>query len=404
MPISPDELAARVSHLASLVFTETAVVGLLAAVVLWAVARSTGADGRRRALVAASVGVIAWLVTPALALAWVAATVLLWVLVEHVRPRTLAAAGVAALLVAVVVAPVYWIGALGERGPRVRELVAFATNMALLRAVATVADRWRRGGRPIGLERTLLGNLFFPTFVNGPVEAPQRLDEPWPRPSVDDLRVGLLRIAVGVGKMALVALALPPGFTAGLAADVAAPAWRLWGWAALLYVWFYLTFSAWSDVAIGLGRACGRRVTENFDRPWLATDVADFWRRWHVSLGHWLRDYVYIPLGGNRRHRALNVAAVFLVSAAWHVWGTLKLLGFGYFPMRAWWGFLVWGALHALAVALVPRIRLGLPVPLARAATFAFAAAAWLPFFAPGGVDVIAGLRMLVRLVLPIGG
>ncbi len=396
---TPDELAARVSHLASLVFTETALVGLVAAVVLWGVARTVDAAGRRRALLAASVAVIAWLVTPALALAWVAATVLLWALVEHVRPRALAAAGVAALLVAMVVAPVHWIGALGELGTRVRELVAFATNMALLRAVATVADRWGRGGTPLGLERTLLGNLFFPTFVNGPVEAPRQLDATWPRPSVDDLRAGLVRVAVGAGKMTLVALALPPGFTAGLAADVAAPAWRLWGWAALLYAWFYLSFSAWSDVAIGLGRVCGRRVTENFDRPWLATDVGDFWRRWHVSLGHWLRDYVYIPLGGNRRHRAINVAVVFFVSAAWHVWGTLKLLGFGYFPVRAWWGFLVWGALHAVAVVVASRVRLGLPAPLARAATFAFAAAAWLPFFAPGGVDVVAGLRMLTRLV-----
>lgn len=398
MPTSVDDITARASHLAALVFTETALVGLLLALLAWAAARTvTTAAARARVLLVAGVVAVAWLVTPALALVWIVVTAVLWAVAEHVRPRMLAATITTVVLAGVVAAPVHWIGALGEIGPRVRELVAFATNMALLRAIALVADRLRDDGRPLSLEQALLGCAFFPTFVNGPVETPRQLAAEWPPPSTDDLRAGLARAALGVGKMTVVALALPPGFTAALAEDVAGPPWRLWGWAVLLYAWFYLSFSAWSDVAIGLGRVCGRRVTENFDRPWRATDVADFWRRWHVSLGHWLRDYVYIPLGGNRRHRARNVAAVFLVSGAWHVWGTLKLLGFGYYPMRAWWGFFAWAALHATAVALTPRLRLGLPIPLARAATFLFAALAWLPFFAPASLDVVGGVRMLAR-------
>ena len=169
----------------------------------------------------------------------------------------------------------------------------------------------------------------------------------------------------------------------------------------LLYVWFYLSFSAWSDVAIGLARLCGRTVRENFDRPWDATDPADFWRRWHVSFGVWLRDHVYIPLGGNRRHRTLNVVAVFAVSAAWHVWGTLKLLGFGFYPPRAWIGFFVWGALHALAVVAWPRPGAE-RATLSRVATFLFAALAWMPFFAPPDVGWAGMARMLARMLVPV--
>jgi D-alanyl-lipoteichoic acid acyltransferase DltB (MBOAT superfamily) len=127
--------------------------------------------------------------------------------------------------------------------------------------------------------------------------------------------------------------------------------------AVLLWLWFYASFSAWSDLAIGAARLCGRTVPENFDRPWRAADPSDFWRRWHVSFGCWLRDYVYVPLGGSRRGRARNVALTFLVSACWHVWGTLKLLGPGYYPPLAWTGLLLWGALHAAAVIAVPRLR-----------------------------------------------
>jgi len=184
------------------------------------------------------------------------------------------------------------------------------------------------------------------------------------------------------------------------------PAATLWLWAVRLYVWFYLSFSAWTDVAIGLARLCGKRgVIENFDRPWLATDPADFWRRWHVSLGVWLRDVVYIPLGGNRRHRTLNVFAVFSVSAAWHVWGTLKLLGFGYYPPRAWIGFVAWATLHAVAVGATRRLapaRSPATLVLRRVATFLFAAFAWVPFFTPANVTWRGMVRMLARMIVPV--
>jgi alginate O-acetyltransferase complex protein AlgI len=226
---------------------------------------------------------------------------------------------------------------------------------------------------------------------------------PLPPVGASDVRAGLVRVATGVVRILGAALLMPLDGTAALGDGPTASALHLWLWAGRLYAWFYLSFSAWSDVAIGLSRLCGRGVRENFDRPWLATDPSDFWRRWHVSLGVWLRETVYVPLGGNRRHRALNVAAVFAVSAAWHVWGTLKLLGFGYYPPRAWIGFATWGALHALAVTAIGRHREPTrSAAVARLATFAFAAFAWIPFFTPASVSWTGMARMLARMLVPI--
>jgi alginate O-acetyltransferase complex protein AlgI len=98
----------------------------------------------------------------------------------------------------------------------------------------------------------------------------------------------------------------------------------------------YLDFSAYSDMAIGLGMLFGFRFLENFNRPYSAFSLTDFWRRWHISLSRWFRDYLYIPLGGNRKGAArtyLNLTLVFLLCGFWH---------------GANWTFVVWGAYHGL--------------------------------------------------------
>jgi MBOAT, membrane-bound O-acyltransferase family len=399
----PAEFARRAAHLASLSFTLVTLSGLAVALAAWLVCRVVDAPiARRRTLLAMSAGLLAWLVTPIVAAAWVAALLGVWLLVEYGGRHPLARVAVVLSLLAMIVMPVRLAGRLAALGPLPHELAVFATNVGMLRVVAYVVDRWR-GGRPLAAGEMLLGTVFFPTVVNGPIETPQQLAGAWPRPSAADLATGLGRVAGGAAKLLVVALALAPGWMQGLGHAPDASAATLWGWGLLLYAWFYLSFSAWSDVAIGLGRLCGRRVQENFDRPWLAADPADFWRRWHVSLGLWLRDYVYVPLGGNRHARARNVLITFAVSASWHIWGTLKLFGPILYPPPAWWGFAVWGLLHGLAVAFVPRVRTQRPAALlaARTATLLFAAWAWVPFFTPAGVSLRDGLRVLARMLLP---
>jgi D-alanyl-lipoteichoic acid acyltransferase DltB (MBOAT superfamily) len=246
--------------------------------------------------------------------------------------------------------------------------------------------------------------------VNGPIEALHRPRSSWvPRDPTErpPARLGVARVALGIAKLAVVGLAFTPGWTSALAAGGEVSAARIWLWGALLYVWFYLSFSAWSDVAIGIAALSGRRVPENFAQPWAALDPADFWRRWHVSFGVWLRDYVYIPLGGNRRHRGANVLATFLVSAAWHIWGGVKLLGLGYFPPHAWGGYVVWGVLNAAGVLAARPLDRAFPArgPAARGArmvgTFLFASFCWIPFFLPPGVPLSSGLAMLRRMLWP---
>jgi hypothetical protein len=98
----------------------------------------------------------------------------------------------------------------------------------------------------------------------------------------------------------------------------------------------YCDFSGYSDIAIGCARVLGFNLMSNFRQPYFAHSIADFWRRWHVSLSSWLRDYIYIPLGGNRRgvpHQAFNLLSTFLLSGLWH---------------GAAWHFVAWGALHGV--------------------------------------------------------
>src|SRR3546814_688367 len=103
----------------------------------------------------------------------------------------------------------------------------------------------------------------------------------------------------------------------------------------------YCDFSAYVDIGRGSARILGIELMRNFDRPYGARSVTEFWRRWHISLSTWFRDYVYIPLGGSRRGQwltARNIAVVFLLSGLWH---------------GANWTFVVWGGLHGLALILV---------------------------------------------------
>lgn len=114
-----------------------------------------------------------------------------------------------------------------------------------------------------------------------------------------------------------------------------------WGGILAYTLQIYYDFSGYSDMAVGLGRMLGFRLTENFDHPYAATSITEFWRRWHISLSTWFKDYIYIPLGGNRRGNPyINLLIVFAVTGIWH---------------GAAWTFILWGLLHG-AVRLVEKV------------------------------------------------
>ena len=181
---------------------------------------------------------------------------------------------------------------------------------------------------------------FFPNLVSGPL-IPFRTASPmlaalrWPeaRESAEALR----RFTVGLGKKLLLAGTLQAVTDAMFLLDGAALDIRTAWLAAVSYsLQLYFDFSGYSDMAVGLGQLFGVRLPENFRHPYRAGSITDFWRRWHISLSAWFRDYLYIPLGGNRRGRRrtlCNKAIVFLATGLWH---------------GANWTFLLWGAWHGL--------------------------------------------------------
>ena len=156
--------------------------------------------------------------------------------------------------------------------------------------------------------------------------------------SASDLADGIFRFSLGLGKKVILANQLgeiaTQFLTNGLADLTTSGAW-LGVLAYMLQIYF--DFSGYSDMAIGLGRSLGFHFNENFRHPYCANSITDFWRRWHISLGSFFRDYVYIPLGGNRRHQALNILTVWFLTGMWH---------------GASWNFIIWGLYFGLIVTV----------------------------------------------------
>ena len=130
---------------------------------------------------------------------------------------------------------------------------------------------------------------------------------------------GITRLIFGLGKKVLIANSMGQLASQFLTFDTA-PSSVLAAWAGvILYsLQIYYDFSGYSDMAIGLGLMCGFHFPENFEHPYISGSATEFWRRWHISLGTFFRDYVYIPLGGNRKHQLLNIAIVWFCTGLWH--------------------------------------------------------------------------------------
>jgi len=179
--------------------------------------------------------------------------------------------------------------------------------------------------------------LLFPQLIAGPIIRYRQIADQLARRLVclDDFAEGVRRFIIGFAKKMLVAntLAGPADQIFGMPAAqlTAGHAWL----AIVCYtLQIYFDFSGYSDMAIGLGRMFGFRFPENFRYPYIATSVQDFWRRWHISLSAWFRDYVYVPLGGNRvgpTRLYVNLVTVFFLCGLWH---------------GASWNFVIWGLFH----------------------------------------------------------
>jgi alginate O-acetyltransferase complex protein AlgI len=186
--------------------------------------------------------------------------------------------------------------------------------------------------------------LFFPTMVAGPIKRYQDFRPKLAQPSLvwdRDWEMAITRILAGLAKKFVVADLLT-AFTNHLnRTDIAhAARWMLPCWLLAYGMKIYFDFSAYSDIAIGSARLFGIKVPENFDWPYLRTNISEFWQHWHMSLYKWLVDYVFIPLGGSRTSRPrvyLNVLITMFVSGLWHGAGL---------------NFVVWGLWHGMLLAI----------------------------------------------------
>ena len=251
------------------------------------------------------------------------------------------------------------------------------------------------------VQRSLLNfalyKALFPQLIAGPIvryrdvarEIEQRTV------SLHDFAGGVQRFIIGLGKKVLIANVM------GRAADTifatpaeTLPATLAWTGAIAFMLQIYFDFSGYSDMAIGLGRMFGFHFLENFNYPYLARSVREFWRRWHISLSTWFRDYLYIPLGGNRHgpvRTGANLLLVFLLCGLWH---------------GASWTFLIWGVYHGIFLVLerVPAVRWlldRLPAPLQHAYVLLVVLVGWVFFRADTFAHALAYLQAMVDFSRP---
>lgn len=156
--------------------------------------------------------------------------------------------------------------------------------------------------------------------------------------TAEDMFGGWVKFIIGLGKKVIIANCVG-GITDSLIGNSAAPASVLAAWSGIILytLQIYFDFSGYSDMAIGLGKMFGFSLPENFNYPYISKSASEFWRRWHISLGSFFRDYVYIPMGGNRRHQLLNVAVVWFLTGLWH---------------GASWNYILWGLYFGVLISL----------------------------------------------------
>ncbi len=213
----------------------------------------------------------------------------------------------------------------------------------MFQAISYVLDVYRQTGEvQKNLMNVALYISFFPQLIAGPIVRYQTIADQIKnrKETLGDFTDGVCRFVVGLGKKVLLANTLAIVADNAFAAENLSVAFAWIGAVAYAFQIFY-DFSGYSDMALGLGKMFGFHFLENFNYPYISKSVSEFWRRWHISLGSWFRDYVYFPLGGSRVDTkirlAFNLFVVWLLTGVWH---------------GANWTFILWGLMYFVLIAL----------------------------------------------------
>ncbi len=290
--------------------------------------------------------------------------------------------------------------ALGTQVPLLGIVLPIGISFFTFTQIAFLADAYVGKVNECRFVYYVLFVTWFPHLIAGPVlhhkeMMPQFDEDRNYRVQPADIAIGATIFVIGLAKKVLIADNLA-GYASPLFAPAAAPPDLLAAWGGTLAYTFqlYFDFSGYSDMAIGLSRLFGVRLPLNFESPYKAHNISEFWRRWHMTLSRFLRDYLYIPLGGNRHgplRRHLNLMTTMVLGGLWH---------------GAGWTFVIWGAIHGGCLVanhawqdLRRRLPLRLPAaiarPLAVAMTFLVVVIAWVYFRAP---DLATAHRVLAAM------
>ena len=281
-----------------------------------------------------------------------------------------------------------WMGASGGAVPLLHLVLPVGISFYTFQAMSYSIDIYRGHARPARsfVDFACYVSLF-PQLVAGPIVRYHELDQQLRQRTHTWAKAGAgsALFVLGLAKKVLLADAVAPMADWGFAQEAIG---AFGAWTSLLAYSFqiYFDFSGYSDMAVGLGLLLGFRFPQNFNSPYKATSITDFWRRWHISLSAWLRDYLYVPLGGNRKGAARTYANLFLTMLLGGLWH------------GASWTFALWGGYHGALRALERMTGKSgfawrLPRPAQVATTFVLAMLGWAVFRAP----TLAGLGRLIK-------
>ncbi len=279
----------------------------------------------------------------------------------------------------------------GQAAPALDIVLPIGISFFTFQQISFLVDTYRDGEMRYDFPDYLLFVTFFPQLIAGPIVhhremMPQFRYLPGKKTDWNMVNAGLLLICIGLIKKVIIADRLGMWAAEGYSDVAALSTWGAWKTSLAYTFQLYYDFSGYMDIALGSARLFGITLPWNFNSPYLSMNIQEFWQRWHITLGRFLRNYVYFPLGGNRNGlmpTCANLFLTFLIGGIWH---------------GAGWTFVAWGAMHGVGMVAHRWYRQAgfrLPRPAAWLATFLFVNAAWVYFRAP---DFATANALLARM------
>ena len=282
---------------------------------------------------------------------------------------------------------------LGTQIPLLHLALPLAISFYTFQQIAYLVDSYRKETEEYDFLNYAVFVTFFPQLIAGPIVHHKEMMPQFAKLKnklmhVENIALGLFIFAIGLFKKVVIADTFALWATQGF--DISYKLNMLEAWMTSLSYTFqlYFDFSGYTDMAIGIALLFNIKLPINFDSPYKATSIQDFWRRWHITLSRFLKDYIYIPLGGNRKgefRTYTNLFSTFLLGGIWH---------------GAGWTFVLWGALHGFALVIHrawQKIGLRMPTLLAWFITFNFINIAWVFFRATSFDDALKVLTGMFR-------